>query len=152
MCTLCLQKQVVLSCNLRPSGFDYYKIEDNLPPSPPTVEQLLSQKTQWKSCLEQQNNSLTHQKIIFYCMNHAASVNQDVFYFVSKFVGRGVTLAQRGHCYSQEEGGHKVGSGHWAVFGRQKIATLTSSVSFTCSTLMPVTGLNPDEAIFILIF
>lgn len=146
MCTLCLQKQVVLSCNLRPSGFDYYKIEDNLPLLPPTVEQLLSQKPSEKAAWRSRATPslIPPKKDIL--LHESCSFSEP------RFVLFCATLAQRGHCYSQEEGGHKVVSGHWAVFGRQNIATLTSSVSFTCSALRPVTGLNLDEGIFIFLF
>lgn len=96
MCTLCLQKQVVLSCNLRPSGFDYYKIEDNLPLLPP----------QWSSCFPRNPvkklpgaaEQLPHSpppKKIFYCMNHAASVNQDLFYFVPHWPKEVIVTAKR---------------------------------------------------------
>lgn len=96
MCTLCLQKQVVLSCNLRPSGFDYYKIEDNLPLLPPTVEQLLSQKPSEKAAWRSRATpSLIPPKKIFYCMNHAASVNQDLFYFVPHWPKEVIVTAKR---------------------------------------------------------
>lgn len=96
MFTLCLQKQVVLSCNLRPSGFDYYKIEDNLPLLPP----------QWSSCFPRNpvekaawssraTPSLIPPKKIFYCMNHAASVNQDLFYFVWHWPKEVIVTAKR---------------------------------------------------------
>lgn len=105
MCTLCLQKQVVLSCNLRPSGFDYYKIEDNLPLLPPQWSSCFprkpSEKAAWSS---RATPSLIPKKDIL--LHESCSFSEP------RFVLFCVTLAQRGHCYSQEEGGHKVGSGH----------------------------------------
>lgn len=87
------------SCSLlQLTPFRLWLLQDRrqFAPSPPTVEQLLSQKPSEKAAWRSRATpSLIPPKKIFYCMNHAASVNQDLFYFVPHWPKEVIVTAKR---------------------------------------------------------